>query len=393
MKSASLRLFLMGASAASVLVAVACSSSDSSAPIPSPVVTNSPTPPEGSADGDAPPSGDAATTASPPTPVSFAYKPSWKGAVKVEVLGAFGLATDWTSPFLTLTDSGDGTFRGTSPPLATGKYPYVFRVTGDEAGPTPAKYVRYAIDPALSTYTPCPTSSPTYAKATPPNPCSELVLPAGEAPALAHVRGHVLLQGAPTAGYLVMIEREESDAHHYFVDRTTSGADGSYDLVVAPGTWRVSVLHPTFYAMTDTQRTDPALFAAVRRTLASPIPISGDVVLNAAEVSFGSYAAMEPRNGAPLPTTFTFAITPGAKAHAAVYGPGKNVGDPWWTGPLGSATTSVFDGGFTTPAAGDAGLEPDAHYAWGTEEVHPKPADGGLVSWTAQSMVFPIEWP
>jgi hypothetical protein len=266
-------------------------------------------------------------------------------------------------------------------------------VTGDEAGPLPTKYVRYAVDPTMPSYAPCPAGSPIYAKSGPPNPCSEIVLPAGDAPALAHVRGHVVSGSAPAAGYLVMIEREESDTHHYFADRTTTGADGTYDLVVAPGTWRVSVLHPTFYSETDAQRTDPGSLAAVRRTMASALMVNGDVVLNPAQVAFAGYAAMAPEGSAELPTTFTFAISAGTKAHAAVYGPGKTVGDPFWTGPLGSATSNVFDGGFTTAAAGDAGLMPDAQYAWGTEEVHAKPADGGVVSWTAQSMVFPIQWP
>jgi hypothetical protein len=47
----------------------------------------------------------------------------------VEVYGGFGQSTDWTMPFLTLTNDGSGTFTG-SATLATGTYPYVFYVTG-----------------------------------------------------------------------------------------------------------------------------------------------------------------------------------------------------------------------------------------------------------------------
>jgi hypothetical protein len=154
-----------------------------------------------------------------------------------------------------------------------------------------------------------------------------------------------------------------------FVDRTTTGADGTFDLAVAAGTYRAQVLHPTFYAMTDAQRTSPESLAAVRRSISSAILIDADTTLNAAEVAYGGYAAMEPRGPATLPTTFTFSVA----------------------APLGTTGSDAFDGGFDTMQASDAGLVPDARYAWGTEQQYPK-ADGG-VSWTAQSMVLPIQWP
>jgi hypothetical protein len=59
----------------------------------------------------------------------FCYRPEWGSVTSVEVYGGFGQSTDWTMPFLTLTNDGSGTFTG-SATLATGTYPYVFYVTG-----------------------------------------------------------------------------------------------------------------------------------------------------------------------------------------------------------------------------------------------------------------------
>ena len=120
--------------------------------------------------------------------------------------------------------------------------------------------------------------------------------------------------------------------------------------------------------------------------------MDADKTINAAEVSYGAYAAMTPRGSATLPTTFTFTVPAGAKARAAVYGPANQIGDPWWVAPYGTATSDGFDGGFNTGKAPDGGLKPDAGYFWGTEQAYAKP-DAGGVGWTTQSMVFPIQWP
>ena len=390
MHTPALRPLFFVACSASVAVAVACSGSsseDSGTTTAPPVEAAALQPPA-----EASPGTEAGPPdAGPPQAVTFAYTPSWKGVKTVEVYGAFGQSTDWTAPFVTLADAaGTGTFTATSPALPTGQYAYVFKVTGDTAAAMPAKLVHYAIDPKLSAFVACPAEAPTYSKNA-ANPCSQLTVPAAPASAIAHVRGSVVSSGAPIAGYLVVIERDEPKSHHMFVDRTTTGADGTFDLTVAAGSYRAQVLHPTFYAMTDAQRTSPETLAAVRRSISSAIVIDADTTLEPAEVAYGGYAAMEPRGPATLPTTFTFTVAAGAKARAAVYGPGASIGDPWWVAPLGTTGTAVFDGGFDTTQAGDAGLLPDAHYSWGTEQQYPK-ADGG-VSWTAQSMVFPIQWP
>ena len=388
MPTSSLRLFFSIGCATSLAVGVACSGSSSSdaptTPVTPPGDAAAPTP-------DAPDAEAGATVdSSTPLPVTFTYKPSWKGVKSVEVLGAFGQSTDWTAPFVTLANDGSGTFSATSPALPVGQYAYVFKVTGDEAAAAPEKLVHYAVDPSLSAFVACPAEAPTYSKAA-ANPCSQLSVPQAPASTLGHVRGVVVSGGAPIAGYLVVIERDETKSHHAFVNRSTTGADGTFDLTVAEGMYRAQVLHPTFYKETDAERTSPETLAAVRRTISSSVLVAADTNLGEAEVAYETYAAMQPRGSATLPTTFAFTVPVGTKARAAVYGPGNNIGDPWWVAPLGTTGSDVFDGGFDTAQANDAGLEPDAHYSWGTEQQYPK-TDGG-VTWTAQSMVFPIQWP
>jgi hypothetical protein len=336
-----------------------------------------------SSDGSAPPT-------SAPTPITFSYAPGFQGVVTVDVLGGFGAATDWTVPIASLTPQSDGTFTGTTPPLPPGGYTYLFRVIGDAAAApaAQAKMLRYALDPSASVAD-CPASAPTFdAKVN--NPCSVLV-GAGSGAPLAHVRGLVVSGGKPIADFLVMIEREETGSHHTFVNRTNTGTDGAYELAVAPGTYRLSVLHPSFLAKNDAQRTNPEALGAARRTLSSPITVTADMELNAAEVAWDDYATMTPTGSAALPTTFTFAGPAGTKTRAAVYGPGKSVGDPLWVSELTTETSVEFDGGLTPKATGTAVVDAGAQYWWGTERQYPKPT-GGVV-WTAQSMVFPIQWP
>jgi hypothetical protein len=75
---------------------------------------------------DAAPAIDAAPDAS--TTATFSYTPSWPGVQAVAVIGAFGQATDWTTPLVTLTASG-GTFTGAAQ-LTPGDHAYLFKVVG-----------------------------------------------------------------------------------------------------------------------------------------------------------------------------------------------------------------------------------------------------------------------
>ena len=386
------RLFFLGVPFLSLLVASACSSSSDLAP----PVTG---PDDGGAlDATSTPL-DAGTTDAPSetgpslSPLSFTYAPQWDGVVSVDVLGAFGQSADWMTPLVSLTKDSSGKFTGTSPALPVGTYTYLFQVTGDHDA-APAKrdtYARYAVDPTQASWAACPADSPTYSTSV-MNPCSQITVPAAAATTMFHVHGVVDQGTAPVAGYLVMVERDEDTSHHEFVNRTTTGADGTYDLLVAAGTYRVQVLHPTYLSMTDAQRTDPGSLAAVRRLISTSITVAADTEVNAPDVSFTTYASMTPSGTATIPTTFTFAVPVGAKTHAEIYGPGNSIGDPWWNAPLGTDGSDVFDGTFNTPKADPGGLDHAKTYAWGVESDYPKPKNG-TVSWTAQSMVFPIAWP
>jgi len=287
-------------SCAAAMVAAACSGSDASAPGPKAGDDAGPTPPP-----ETPPNPTPPPNPPPPGPqtATFAYAPSWAGVTKVEVLGNFGQADDWNTPLLTLTSDGTGTFRGTAT-LAAGSYAYVFRVTGDAAAAKPDTYVHYAIDPTDPTILACPAESPTYSK-TEPNPCSKLTVPQASPAALSSIQATVKLSGAEAAQYLVVLERIEPSSHHFFVDRATTGADGKVMLHAAAGTYRLQVLHPTYYAKTDAQRAPDGL-GAVRRTLSSPFMLDADVTLDAAEVAYGGYAAMQPRGAATLPVTLAY---------------------------------------------------------------------------------------
>lgn len=323
-----------------------------------------------------------------PSTVSFAYTPSWTGVTAVSVLGGFGQTGDWTSPFLTLTNDGSGTFRGTAS-LAPGAYLYVFKIVGDDAGP--AKYSRYAIDPTVSAYAACPQASPTY-DANNPNPCSQLGVPQGAAATLVHVKGVVVSDGAPIAGYLVQLDRNETSSHHYFVNRDTTASDGSFDLLAAVGTYRIQVLHPTFLSATDAQR-DPVALAALRRDISSSFPLAtSDFVVPSAEVAFHGYGSFAPIDSGTLPTTFSF--TTNAPTRLDVYGTGMdggapNIGDPWFASTPTQSGAATFDGGFNTAQANEKNVALGERYFWGVEESIA--TDAG-VSWTAQSMVFDIAW-
>jgi hypothetical protein len=326
--------------------------------------------------------------------VTFQYKPQWSGATAVSVLGGFGTSTDWMSaqPFLTLTSDGMGGFSATAQ-LPDGQYPYVFQVTGDVAAAKPTTYARYVIDPTNPSYVACPAASPTYDK-TNPNPCSQLTVPQSAPATLFHLTGTVNYQGAPKAGYLVLLEREEKGSHHFAANRTDSAADGTFDLVMAKGQYRVQVQYPNFISATDDQR-DPVTLQAMRRSISSAVPITGPTSFDPVDVSYDSYAALAPTDGgATLPTTFQYTVLSDAMgAHVAVYGPGKDVGDPWYTTPFskadsGTTLTDTFDGGFNTPQAMQTQVEAGTAYWWGTFQLSGS-TDGG-VQWQGQSMVFPV---
>jgi hypothetical protein len=327
--------------------------------------------------------------------VSFSYKPSWSGVTAVKVFGGFGQATDWDpkNPFLTLSNDGSGTFTG-SAMLPAGSYSYLFQVVGDADGPT--NYSRTSIDPLDPDFVQCPPQSPTAGAD--PNPCSVLTVPQAPAGTSYHFSGQVVYDGAAKAGYLVILERDEPKSHHFFANRVDSDASGNFDFVVAPGAWRVQVWHPSLLKMTDAQR-DPAQLQALRRAISTAVKVSSTVTLSPpAELAYHDYDKMKPQpvtdGGVALPTSFVYTlVAPATTARACVFGgkPGfANIGDPWWTGATGTQTSASFDGTFNTTKATTPTVTTGQGYFWGTEEFTGR-VDGG-VTWTGESMVFPITW-
>ena len=348
---------------------------------------------DGGGDASAAPDGGVADL-SAPSPVTFSFHPDWGGVTAVSVVGGFGMAGDWKQPLVTLQPDGAGGFSGAAM-LPSGEYLYLFEVTGDEAAATPASYKRYAVDPHIADFAACPMASPSFSMKQ-PNPCSRVTVPQLPPPSLHAVTGQVTVDGAPAAGWLTVFERDEKMSHHYFVDRATSKADGTFTVSLAPGTYRVQVLHPTFLSKTDAERA-ALLGTESRRVLSSTFVVSSSLQLSPAEVAYHDYDKLSPRDvdgGVPLPTTFSFTVVQGAtKARLDIYGTGMagkqpEIGDPWYATPLGTATSAPFDGGFNTMQAGEPQAVPGERYFWGTEQLNAV-ADGGT-QWTRQSMVVPI---
>ncbi len=320
--------------------------------------------------------------------VHFHYTPEWQGVTDVSVIGAFGRNDDWSKPLLKLTTDANGTFSG-SVALPAGKYAYLFAILGDVAAKVPATRKRLALDPTLPAFTVCPAASPS-ASATAANPCSLLTVPEAAPAALFHVSGKAQIDGAPAKNWMAVIERDEMGSHHFLVNRQDTTGAGAYDFSVAAGTYRIQLLPPDAEKQTDAQQT-PLTSPYARRCLSTAFKVNPDVTLDAAELALHDYAKMTPTDGnaQALPLTLTFTLPQGATAvRASVYGPGDNIGDPWWDTPYSTKTTALFDGNFTTTHATAPAALPGKTYHWGIWAQN-APGTGG-VAWTRQSLVLPL---
>lgn len=317
---------------------------------------------------------------------AFAYKPAWGGVTAVTVVGApVGASGPWAT-LATLADDGTGTYLG-SAALAPGDYDYLFQITGDaDAGAKAATLARYAIDPTSVDFEPCPMDAPTYSAEM--NPCGKLAVPQGSVPTLYHVTGKVVVGGAAAAGFLVLVERDETDTHHFFANRATTAADGSYDFTVASGSYRIQVQHPAYEAKTDKQL-NPKMLAEMRRDISSAFPVAAAVSVPDAEMGYTAYDAFAPLTSGTLPTTFAFPS--GVATHLDIYGDGTEIGDPWFNAPVTTSGAATFDGTFNTTKAKDPSVVAGTQYWWGLELPHP-PGQSGGIGWTQQTMVFPITW-
>jgi hypothetical protein len=341
--------------------------------------------------------GDAGTGPGNPgasVSVTFTYTPQWDGALSVEVVGGFGLSTDWskTASLVTLTKAG-GVFTGTAM-LAPGTYLYVFRVKGDALAAAPATYMRYAVDPLDTAFAACPAASPTYSKID-VNPCSQLtVTPAGAGAGAApvHVNGTVSIGQGPATGWMVWLERDEPKSHHFFANRVTLGSDGTFDLVGSAGSYRLQIQYPTLLSQTDLQR-DPSSLMALRRAISDAFKlVATDVAVATPDVGFAQYGLFAPSGDAgTLPTTFSFET---GEARLDVYGGAGDggvidIGDPWFTSDTTNSGSAAFKGAFNTKQATEDATAPGTRYMWGTEQAFGADAS---VAWTNQSMVLPVVW-
>jgi len=352
--------------AVSLVLVAACSSSHDVAP-------------------DAAATADSAPADAAASMTSFSYKPGWTGVVSVSVIGAPVGATGPWATLATLADNGSGIYAGTAM-LAPGDYDYLFQVTGDaDAGAKAATLQRYVIDPTNVDWEACPMDSPTYS--TEMNPCGKLAVPQGSAAPLYHVTGKVVVGGAAAPGYLVLVEREEMDSHHFFANRVTTGSDGTYDFTTASGMYRIQVQHPTYESKTD-KMLDPKTLNEMRRNISTSFAVAGAVAVSDAEMGYTGYASFAPSGAGTLPQTFTFPS--GMSARLDVYGDGNEIGDPWFNSAATTAGSMAFDGTFNTMKATVQKVVAGTAYWWGLE--YPHPATAGNVGWTQQTMVFPISW-
>jgi hypothetical protein len=195
---------------------------------------------------------------------------------------------------------------------------------------------------------------------------------------------------------MIVIERTDTGYHHYFVNRTTTKTDGTYDLSVAPGTYRLQVLYPTNYSQTDEQRDPPTNLGAMLRLIGASFPVASSVVaMPSGDVSFTGYASFSPSGSSTLPTTFSFKGVGSTPSRLEVYGTANdggapNIGDPWFTSPTVTTGTAMFDGGFNTNQATETSAALGERYFWGVEQTLGSPDAGP--TWTAQTMVFDITW-
>jgi hypothetical protein len=302
----------------------------------------------------------------------------------VEVYGGFGKGTDWTMPFLTLTNDGTGTFTG-SATLANGSYPYIFRTHGGVDGLV--RTGSYFNDQENAQFAPAPAASPFHRSV------SVVTVPQA-APALVHLRGSVVYQGLPESCFSVDLEAGEMiDAGHVVSEHGTandaeSRADGTFDFPVAANApYQVIVRFPFLLAAPDGGYPDVFTTPSVGITRTGLTAGSADVVLPAADIVYplADYQAMSPTGGsATLPVTFDFTVLHGsAGAQASVIGTNIAGNDPAYASGYSMATSVLWDGGF----GGNGGsAQLGKTYYWGAWQE--RKLDGG--TWTEESLLFPI---
>ena len=310
---------------------------------------------------------------------SFCFRPQWPGVTSVDVLVDRGNAADWTTPFVTLADAGDGTFRATVP-LADGSYPYLFKVQGSADGVI--KNFQYALDQNNAAFVPDPTGSPIMRSA------SQLTVPQIASP-IRHVHGTVVDNGVPQPCFVVMLDVGELTkpggaalSEHYTANFVESASDGTFDFPVADGPAIVNVKYP--FGLTTTYP-DPMMTPSIGMARTS-FPVAGaDVTLDPTEIGYDhtSYTALSPTGNASLPVTFTWDTVAGASASAfAVISTNIAGNDPAYLSAYGTATSMAWNGAFGNGVQAVLGTT----YYWGSWQKRA----GATTTWTSESLLFPI---
>jgi hypothetical protein len=299
-------------------------------------------------------------------------RPRWKGVTSVDVYGGFGQSTDWTMPFLSLTNDGSGTFTGTHA-LPNGTYNYYFRVHG--SADALVHDGTWLLDEENPSFAPHPAGAPLGRSV------STVTVPQAPAAPLYHLKGAVLFGGQPQSCYSVQLEAGELiDAGHVVSEHTTanfaeSAADGTFDFPVAAGPFGLIVKFPfgMFSAYPD-PKTTPSVGVARQN-----VTVSGDVTMPDVDISYPDYALMSPTDGGTfsLPVTFHFTVVPGSTgANPSITATNIAGNDPAWYLPPSMNTTGEFDGGIAY------GLHFGQTYWWGAWQ--------NRGTWREESLLFPI---
>jgi hypothetical protein len=305
----------------------------------------------------------------------------------VDVVGGFGNPGDWTTPLLSLTDDGTGTFVGKAP-LADGSYPFVFRVHG--GADNVAKNGTHLVDQSSSHFAPPPKGAPSARSV------SLMTVPQVAEPSI-HVTGTVLFDGHPQPCFAVDLEAGELRqgskvlAEHDTANYVETRSDGTFDFLVAKGApYGVIVRYPFALRGLDAGYPQPSMspVIGIARTNLEP---SADIVLPSLDVQYPDYALMDPKPGsvATLPVTFLFSVIAGSSgAQISVIANDIAGNDPLYSSGYGNETSVVWNGMFSG-AAGNA--KPGQQYFWGTWQILGDAASS--IKWNAESLLFPIQFP
>jgi hypothetical protein len=323
--------------------------------------------------------------------VSFCYRAQFAGITTVEVFGTFGQPTDWTAPFLTLTNDGTGTFTGTAA-IGDGSYPYMFRVQGGADG-----YVlknQYFLDQRNGSFVDTPPGSPNYLAGAPvPRACSSVTVPQVAATTYK-LRGQVDYDSKPQACYTVKLEVGElvvgnaAKREHNTANITETAADGSFEFDVAGGLMGTTVAFPFNLVELDAGYPDPLVYRSAAVALPAMFTVAADTAIDAVNMAYHDYDLMTPVGAAgKLPVTFTYTLIAGAGT-ANFVGDKTNIpgNDPGFSAPQSTMTTYTWDGAF---GGGSSTAMPGTTYYWGTFQKMTPATDGGTL-WTVESMLFPI---